>query len=197
MKTKCASRSRRVADKPRTTPLPALRESRRMAGPGQGPTRGATVYFRRHNAEFLRADCPVFRRRGYLPGRSLDFEPLAGAATARSGEALALRERGRDDWADTYSVQNALLPVRVDFRHLRRGGDLPVPLGGGFQPARAVRADRDGDLHWLPVGGLCVRLAETRAGVGVSVQVRAATLRERHSGRRDISDAWLRLWIDL
>src|SRR3546814_192128 len=64
-------------------------------------------------------------------------------------------------------VRRALLPGRHPVHHLRPGGRLPVPLGGGPGRHRHDRLLVDDDLPRDPHRGLCVRVEEGSAGMGV------------------------------
>src|SRR3546814_17925056 len=63
-------------------------------------------------------------------------------------------------------VRRALLPGRHPVHHLRPGGRLPVPLGGGPGRNRHDQLLVDDDLPRDPHRGLCVRVEEGRAGLG-------------------------------
>src|SRR5581483_11793343 len=52
--------------------------------------------------------------------------------------------------------------------HLRRRGDLPVPLGDGGAPAQDLRHRRDRHLHLHPAGRTPPRVAQGSAGMGVN-----------------------------
>src|SRR3546814_639823 len=82
-------------------------------------------------------------------------------------ESLRLRMRLRGLRRRAQPVRRALLPGRHPVHHLRPGGRLPVPLGGGPGRHRHDRLLVDDDLPRDPHRGLCVRVEEGSAGMGV------------------------------
>src|SRR5262249_3205980 len=84
------------------------------------------------------------------------------------GQAGAVRKRDADDRAYARPVSDPLLPVRLDVRHLRRRGDLPVPVGAGIRQAATGRGDRDGGVHHPAAGGSGLRGAKATLGMAIA-----------------------------
>src|SRR5262249_12996646 len=72
-----------------------------------------------------------------------------------------------------------VLPDRDPLHRLRRGGRIPLSVGGDLPRSRALRVHRDGSVRVRPRARLRLRLAEGRARLGMSGETllaRVATL---------------------
>ena len=80
--------------------------------------------------------------------------------------------RHRSDDRSTRTFYSALLHRRNVVSDIRRRNDLFVALGDYFYGRRflvyEVCADRDVCVHWDSGGGVLLRVAKRRAGVGIT-----------------------------
>src|SRR5439155_12407664 len=98
--------------------------------------------------------------------------PPHSQAYRRETHALRVRHHARVRFAG--SLHRALLPDRHPLRHLRRGDDLSVSLGGPVPRPGAVWPDRDAGVPGHPDRGVHLALEARRAGLDLDWTRRAA-----------------------
>src|SRR4029450_1988118 len=93
--------------------------------------------------------------------------PAPRLQARRHHEVRPLRVRYRAGHRSARQLLRPVLHHLGTVRDLRRGDDLPLPLGGEVPRAGALRADRDARVHRDPGGGLRLCLEKGRPRMGI------------------------------